>query len=121
MKLLCRVTYIGALVGWEPARNPVEAVQTHDVINAKHACVPHLKVQKLTHVTVPALANALWMQRSKSPILAFGKEHVWGRPRAGGKRKCIALPPNIVTIRVHSERKVEVELEATIRRPDFAP
>src|SRR6201993_4079898 len=57
------------------------------------------------------------MKRWKAPVLAFGKKFIRGRATAGFDGESIALAPDIVTIAVDAQGKIEIEGSAARFRP----
>src|SRR5689334_17322605 len=49
------------------------------------------------------------VHRRKSPVLAFGKNRIRRRAAGGFLYKQVAIRPDVVTVRMKSERKVQIE------------
>src|SRR6267142_3984025 len=120
-----RIEFIGwignvsAFPGGMALRNPVEPVKAHDMIEAKHPCLTHLKTEDVAQVAIALLSEAPGMQGSKSPILPLAEKGVRRRAHIRAGRKSIAFTPEVVSGRMNAERKVEIELNvarATIFR-----
>src|SRR5947199_1752 len=63
----------------------------------------------LDDMAVALGTNAFGMERWKSPILTLGEERIRRRPGGDAGGKGLALTPDVVAIRVHAERQIEIK------------
>src|SRR5688500_5596635 len=66
-----------------------------------------------TNVVAVALgAETFGVQRRKAPVLATGKKAIGRRAAAGGKRERFAFAPDVVTVAIYADGKIQIERRA---------
>ena len=90
VELVGPVRHVGAVPGVESLRDPVQALQAHDVIDPQVGGVTEGAPEHADEVAVPVLPHPLGVEGRKRPVLPAGKEEVGRRPavHARERRHC---------------------------------
>ena len=93
----------------ELAGNPVQAVESHDVVDAQRVGPAERVTQHGDDVAVLARPDADRVQRRESPVLARLEEGIGRGAPAHGRGEGLGLPPRVEARRVHPDGHVEIQ------------
>ena len=90
-------------------RNPVQAVQPHDVVDPQHGRVARVVSHDSPHVRVAVIPDAFGMQRRRPPVLAQGEQSVRRSTDGHAARVQATIHPGVKAFRVRPDRQIQVE------------
>jgi hypothetical protein len=109
VELLGPVAHIQPLAGFHTFRNPEETVETHHMVNAKHASMLEVMPQTSDIVAIALLPKLFGMQGWKFPVLAARKDDIGRCPCRSLLDEQTLTAPDIVAVGMHTERQVKVQ------------
>ena len=100
---------VRAMAGVEALGDPVEALQSHDVIDAQVGGVTERPPQHADEVAVAVVSDPLGVERRKRPILPAGEEEVGWRAPVCPRHERIGRPERVEPIGMDADGEVGVE------------
>jgi hypothetical protein len=105
-ELVERITDIRARIGLRAGWNPVQAQQSHDVVDAQRAGGAHVPAQRRDERRVRGIAQALGDERRKPPVLTGRVVEVRRRADEGAGRVKRRVGPAFGAARVDADREI---------------
>ena len=110
-QLVRAVVDVGAVLRAPSRRDPEQAHQAHDVVDAQRAGVAHVGAQRLDDDAVAGRSQSIGPERRQAPGLAFAIELVGGRADARTERVDRRVRPGIGPGAVDRDGEVEIEAD----------
>ena len=109
VQLLLPVADIHPVLRTCALRNPVQAVQPHDVVDPQHRRVTCVVSHDRPHVRVAVIPDAFGMQRRGPPVLAQGEQSVRRSTDGHTGRVQRTMHPGVKALRMRPDRQIQVE------------
>jgi hypothetical protein len=109
VQLVLVIPDVDAVRRVESLRDPVQAVERHDVVQAKDARPRQDVAERGPEVPVAVLPDPLWMRGREPPPLAPGEEAIRRRPRGRLQREPIPLTPHVIARRMAPQRQIQAQ------------
>ena len=106
-----RITHIRALRRREPARNPEQAEQPHDVIEPQRAAVFEIFAQQVDEHPIAACAQALWIHGREFPVLPLRGKCVRRTTGIHPQGQDILIDPCVAPAPIASEGQVKIQTD----------
>jgi len=115
IELFRTVPNVDAVAATGTGRNPVEPVESHDVVDPEQAGCTEMVSEYRANVPVSVLADPFRVERGETPDLPAGEERIGRRTGTHACHEEFRPRPDIESLWVHAQREIEVQCRALAR------